>query len=274
MITFQIQPETESGPASDSKTLSIKNSVDEITLREFVDFQLLLADADAYIAEFLKLEGEESIECASAWDAQQWIGFYSFLASAVGIFGNCDIYDLMELPKDMAINGEQGGDSLVALFKLVTGAISSYEPQMINKFNYKGKTFLVPPKIASNLGRPEYGPGTKTIEFIEALQVEHVFGAKGEDGEFLIKDRRYHTDLGIMAAICRMVKPDGTVERLPLDMNERRNFISQRIKFFENIPIRVALDVGFFLLSSSESLKLTHTLDGSFSLMRAMRRKL
>ena len=111
----------------------------------------------------------------------------------------------------------------------------------------------MPLRVLDAVGNVHHAPELTTIEAIEALQIEHVYSAK-KNGKFIIKDRRYHTDLGIVACICRKELKGGTLENMPLDMVQRRKWVQRRMKAFEKLPMSIALDVAFFLTNSKKNL--------------------
>jgi len=247
-------------------SLFCPESVKEITLRDFVDYSLVMQDAPEKLKELSKLQDPElqQIEYAK-WSQIDLHNYYVFIAKCLSCLckvqqgkvkqrANLEQILNLKIGSPEAVDTESY-DSLFALFKLVSGIINSYEPKERQYFEHKGKRFAVPTKFIDDYGRSRYAPNMTTIEALEALQVEHVFSAKGEDGELVYKDRYYHTDLGVMAAICRECDKGGTViDALPLDMHERESFLARRIKFFSDVTMDIALDVDFFLLNSKRIL--------------------
>ena len=221
----------------------------EITLRQWVDAILCLQDAPENVQQFLKGDSES----VSSWDLVDWSVYYTTLAEFVSIFckGEHDVISL--IPKGSLIDNT-AQDGIGALFGLLIQAVTDYKPQAREQFKHKGDIYKLPIRVLDAVGNVHHAPDVTTIEAVEALQIEHVYSAKDDNKQFVIKDRRYHTDLGIAACICRKVLEDGTLERMPLDMNKRRFWVKKKMKDLEDLPMSVGLDISFFLINSKRNL--------------------
>jgi len=235
------------------KEIKFRSHPSEITLAQYTEMQILLQDAPEHIAPMLDGGSEDLPQ----WTPWQWQEFFIFIASVLSIFTDEDFEALLDIPQTpkSGLIEEDAGHSLVALFYTITNAIGQYAPKERSKFVHNGITYLVPSTLTRNISAPVLGPGISTIEAVEALQLQHVLGVVTDDKLKMI-DRRYKTDLGVMACLCRAIGKDGKVEQMPLDINQRRAFVEKRMMIFESVTMDVAFDVSFFLTNSSEVLKI------------------
>lgn len=228
------------------RTVSLPSRADEITLKNWSDWHMMRKDAPVWFNEIQTKTADEQNEIILQWDESKWFQYIVHIAKEISIFCSESLEFLVagSTPDD----DESAG--LLAMYRLVLENVATYTPKMRDRFTHKGQTFIVPPSIVDNWGNKTPGAKIKTIEAIEALQVEHVYTGKDENGNFLIDNHKYHTDLALVAVLCRKINKDGTLEKMPLDFIERRKFIDRRMKFFEDVPMPVALDVDFFLRNS------------------------
>lgn len=275
MLIFELVREYEGkdGARRETCTIYAPESAEEISLKDFVDYNLTMkSDAPETLKQALEAEtDEEKNEIIANWSPMDWQDYYIFIAKVVSTViymeqgskrVKADMTTLLNMKKGSPIPDiENDADSLFALYARINSIIWSYQPKEEEFFTHKGKRFKMPDKFIDNYERTMYAPNISTIEAIEALQIEHVFSAKSKEGEFFYKDRYYHTDLGVMAAICREVNDKGEViEQLPLDMHQRNKFIQNRMKFFEDISMSIGRDIDFFLQTSKKTLLRTHLL--------------
>jgi hypothetical protein len=294
MLIFELEREYvgKDGARKETCTIYAPETAEEITLKDFVDYNLTMqSEAPEALKEAISAETEEEKnELIANWTAIDWQDYYIFIGKVVSTViymqkgdkkVKGDMLTLLSMKKGSPMpDVESEADSLFALYSMINQIIASYEPKETEFFIHKGKRFKMPDKFIDNYERTMYAPNISTIEAIEALQIEHVFSAKSKEGEFFYKDRYYHTDLGVMAAICREVNEAGEViEQLPLDMHQRNKFIQNRMKFFEDISMSVGRDVDFFLQTSKKTLLRTHqlgqrlrTLTVIFEARRALRK--
>lgn len=231
MLEFDIET------PSDVVPVKMKDKPSEITLLEIVNLDILINNKMPLHLKELKKDDEID------WSPLQWSEYYVFMAEVVSQLCDKSLNDIIHLKKGSLIEPEEGAN-ICALYKHTMNNLVNYKAVEMQEFEFKGMTFRVPQKLMLNYGQQMYAPNISTIEAVEALQLQHVYESAKDEME----DYRYHTDIGIMAAICRRVD-DGVVEQMPLDMNARREFMNQRINLFSNITMDLALNVRFFLTS-------------------------
>lgn len=284
------------------ESLFAPSNAGEITLREYVDFQICMRDkAPEKLVELSKINDQnEWAESLAAWGSLDWNNYYIFLGNVLSVFiktktkngkfQKADILTILNLKKGQAFIDETSGDNLCALYRYIVKTINEYQPKELGHFEYKKMLFKVPDRLLDDYGRTMYAPEIKTIEAIEALQIEHVFSEKNKEGDYIYPDRLYHTDIGVMAAICRKSKKEETeegetkiipIETLPLNMTARQKFLQKRMKFFNDVPMTVALDIDFFLSNSKRISILTQArerhlriLTTTFALQRSQKKSI
>ena len=215
--------------------LELPSEVGEITMRKWVRCNDVLAQAP-------ELEGGEEAAAAQ----KNWLTFVAFAKRVIEVFAECD---LSEALAGISAQPNQQ-NSIVAMYSNLVSLVRDYVPKHRDTFKWKGATFALPETVRQSFEQVIVGANLSVMEATDALQIEHVFGAKNEDGSPAIEDARYHNDIALVASICRRVKHDGSLEMPPLDFIERRQWFDKRIELFADLPMDIALDVGFFLISS------------------------
>ena len=160
-----------------------------------------------------------------------------------------ELSDLLQIQLNNDINY-----SFESLLVLIVKNISKYNHSAIRQFEHKGQTFFLPQSAVDALGNVRHGSKLTTLEAVEAMQFDHVFNKVLSDGTKL-EDRRFRTDLALLATLCRKVKKDGKLETLPFETDERQKLIFQRMQLFEDVPLSVSLAINFFLQVSKDKSK-------------------
>lgn len=231
---------------SKRKEFRFPSKADEITMKKWMDFQLRKLDAPDFFKDFERLKPDEREAQMMTWDEEIWAEFFYTVADLISCVVDDNAVDLMRAMPAL----HDGRTSLMALYIELANIINGYEPVERQTFEWKGKTYIWPQRLVDQMGHAWYGQDLTTAEAIEALQVEHVYNAKNEKGEYILADRKYHVDVALVAVLSRRVSDDGTVENVPLEYNARRKHLEKRIEEFKDAPMSVCLDMAFFLKSS------------------------
>jgi hypothetical protein len=233
MLTLKFFITTENGEAE--KEINFSNQPHEISLRQWADLEMRRDKWPEWFKSHLQEDGEEIIE---GWDADQWSQAYYIFADCLSIFAtDASFEDILQAPPHGI-----DGPGLISAFFEVLFAVFSYKPKTVSHFIHKDERFLIPETVYNVPGKK-----LSTQEAIEALQVEHIYQAK-KDGKFRYEDRRWYTVLGIISALCRKIDPStNEPEKMPLEPNELDQWRRQRMDFFQDIKMDVAMDVAFFL---------------------------
>lgn len=237
--------------------LVIKDNPQEITLLDFVKFQNVIENLPENIKPIFAAETEQEQDIAlSQWDEMDLAQYFFEIGKLLRFFVYIDVGDdiLRASIEDILNMPPTGEDSLSALFMYVFDRIMKYKPTERKTFKHKGQVFQIPTSIAIGSNFKLFGAKMSSIEAIEALQLQHVYSDKKG------ADARYNSVIGVMAAICRKVDNKGNLEDMPLDSTERRAFMQERMDFFQDMPMDIALDVDFFLSNSNPVWKSTRSL--------------
>lgn len=231
------------------KRFSLPSSPSEITMRQWVDFLLIRDEFPKWMIDAEAANEKDRQKTYDEWTNENWIEFYINIGHALNVFiPDLDLRSL--LSKNLS---SEDGDSFLAIYIMLLKCIIEYRPKERKSFTWKGQKFMIPQSLIDSFGNVTIGAKLTTIEAIEALQLEHVFSGKDEKGEYILKDRKYHTDIALVAALCRKVT-GSRIEKMPLDFQKRRAFMDKRIKLFSDLTMDVALDVAFFLINSKRAL--------------------
>lgn len=230
---------------SDVVELRFPSGPDEITMRQWTDFMLRKAECPEFMLRLDTLDPSGKEVAMTAWGQLDWAEFFANCADLLATVVNQDSATLLKSMPPL----EDGQTSLLALYIELASCIEGYVPKQRKGFTHKGHDYVWPDTVVDNFGRSWAGQGLSTAEAIEALQTEHVYNAKDEQGVYVLADRKYHVDVTLTALLSRREK-NGKVEALPLKANERRAWIERRVKEFDDLPMSVALDMAFFLTSS------------------------
>lgn len=240
--------------SSRQEEIYFPETAEEITMRQWMDFQLALSKSPDFIRAVRDAEPSERDALIDSWGAEQWNGFLLNIAELLGTVVDEKSAGLLKI---LPATGENS-DSLMSLYAGLNTVISGYTPKHRESFDWNGATYLWPTKVADMVGRDWYGQELSTAQAVDALQIEHVYSAKDKNGQFAVEDRVYHVDIALVAVLSRKVLKNGELEQPPLEYNARMKHLDNRIKEFADLPMSVCLDMGFFLTSSKLELGLTH----------------
>jgi hypothetical protein len=236
------------------KNLNFPSSPDDITMRQWMDFQLKKLASPQFILDLWEAPIEDQNTTIETWKEREWSEFLVNTAEMLSCIVDAKTAELLHgLP---AIE-TGGGASVLTLYHEVDQMISGYVPQKRQSFEWKGSVYIWPEIVVDGIEREWYGHNLSTAQSIQALQTEHVYNAKDENGNFFVEDRRYHVDIALVATLSRKVLKDDVIETLPLDFNERMRHIENRIKIFADLPMSICLDMAFFLSSLKHASALT-----------------
>lgn len=201
------------------------------------------------------------------WDAARWREYAKLLLSMLGA-----VYTgtpaLLHTLRAYEYTYAADVRFIENIFVDVYTALHSREPQEVEYFNHKGKTYHVP---ADPNSAREY---LTWLEASTALQSDWVHsknlaGKKAPHGEIL---RNSST---IVAALARDVRVDpktGIAQTLPpsKDPKKAEADFARRVAAFQDLPASIAVDVGFFLTVSIHSSSLILSLALPLSLMNPL----
>lgn len=222
--------------------INVSISPHTITMRMWSDYWVKRSEMPDWFKTMEGMNENELSDYSKAFDESKVSEYMNCIATLVSCFCNKPNI-LRELPFS------ENDNSIIALFSKIIHSLYSYEPKYIESFEFKGQRFVFPKTITDQLGRDWVGQELSTGEAIEALQASHILNSKDEHGQYVLNDRKYHTDIALLASLARKVNEDGTIEKVPIETGEARVFFEKRTKFFEDAPMDIALDMGFFLSS-------------------------
>lgn len=227
-----------------TEKLNVSVTPDFITMRQWSDFWLCRAKLPEWFRDMESLSNDEMIEYSATFDEAKAAAYMRCVAELVACF--CDKPDLLRgLPFESSKD-----NSIVALYARIAQSIYTYEAKPRESFTHKGVQFVFPKSVIDSFGREWTGQELTTGESIEALQSSHVLNARNEFGEYVLGDRKYHTDVALLASLARKVGEDGTIEQVPIETGAMRQFFDERTRFFADVSMNIALDMAFFLSSS------------------------
>lgn len=245
-VSVQIQ-NTEEVSRWETKQITIALTPDEITMRQWTDFWIAKMAMPDTFNSIDSMTVEERTKYFASFDEMKWVEFASnclMLLSCV-----VDGSEGKTLLRNLPILDKTDDGILVLYFELLSN-IAQYEPKNREGFTHKGEKFVFPKATTDSVGREWFGSEITAGEAFEALQCAHILNAKNEFGEYVLNDRKYHTDIAMLATLARRVDENGNIEVTPVETLAMRHFFEHRIKFFSNVPMSVALDMAFFLKSS------------------------
>jgi hypothetical protein len=229
-----------------TRKIAVAMTPDAITMRQWSDFWLMKATLPE---KFNALDGmtemQRNAEFAEFTDAD-WA---MFAASALQLL-TCMVDDADKAFMQNLPIFSTSDNSILALYFTILSAVVNYQPVYRETFTFKGYTFLFPKKTADTMQRMWFGDELTAGEALEALQCAHILNQKDENGNYVLDDRKYHTDVALLATLARKINPDGLVEKVPVETLAMRQFYENRIEFFKDAPMSVALDMSFFFKSS------------------------
>lgn len=136
---------------------------------------------------------------------------------------------------------------VLTLFKLLNKCITDYAPKQLKEFNYKGKIFVIPHAVVDAFMN-ENNPNLTFGEGLLLLQAKHNYSkAIKADGQIADYSQYFYLLLTMLATLARQ---KGTNDVLPLNDVEIVEYTKKRIKYFEELPMNIALDFWFFFVNS------------------------
>lgn len=219
--------------------IEIPSKPSELTVKKWSDFHVYREN----LPEWAKVEDEEQLK---DWDAERWHKYIVHIAELLKIVSGCDLNSLLGLE----FNSD---NSILTIYAMFCQDILNYKPSIKEVFIHKGIKFAMPKNRIDRFGRTSYGTSLNTGQAIEALQGELMFNQKDEKGNYFLQDRKYHTDVMLLATLSRKIMPDGSLEVAPIGFDERSKWLDERCEFFSDAPLNLALDMDFFLLSSKKA---------------------
>lgn len=265
VVNLQIE-ETKNGKAHiKNQRLEIAVEVKDMSFRQWVNFHLLKDEWPEWLRKFSSLKPKEQEEKRREWDNVTLASYWMEMAKVVHNFttgGGLEEVLEINLLSPQFISQQMSEEnfpdfaSIEVLSRKIFTNLVRYKEQERTEFAHKGEHFIVPESEISKVGKYEQIvrlPHAKAGEVIEALQRAHIYGVKDDNNTFLIKDKRYYTDLAMVACICRRKLPNGELEKVPLGLDGFSTFINERMEFLADLPASIALDIGFFLLNFSKT---------------------
>src|SRR5690606_32651851 len=175
---------------SKEREFRFPQNADEITMREWTDFQLRKADAPEWFRKFERMSVEERETDMKAWDEDRWGEFFYTLADLLSCVVDANASEILRSLPPIS----DGKTALLTLYLTLDAVINGYQPKERSTFEWKGVQYVWPQKVVDTMGRQWWGQNLTTAEAIEALQIEHVYNAKDDKGVYIMADRKYHVD--------------------------------------------------------------------------------
>lgn len=249
MIEATIHIEKEA--STETRALLIPETMEEITARGFVDLLLTIEQWPQWVTKWASMSPQDQEDDMALWNEEEFAEYFLAMLAVVAATSGVNIEDLKHLPivRSSKISG------VIPLATNIINVALSYEATERERFTHKGINYVLPTSELIKIGSFEervFMPRESVGSVIEALQRQHIFSAKNDDGEFHVKDRLYYSDLAVVACLARREKEDGTLESPPLGLQEFSDFVNSRMQEFADIPADIFRDVGFFLLSLSK----------------------
>jgi hypothetical protein len=238
-MTITVEIETVNG--IEQKEITLNSLPHTVTLRQFVDADLLIKEAGN--ATDL-LTGAVAITEATP---KQVIDLYAFCTDFLKIF----VTDGAEYLPYLKVGGSEATE-LINIFNTIFTNIRQYEPSERKEFTFKGRRYIVPSTSVTVFGK-KLSADTTVLQNILAFELERIYLSKDKEGNEAIRGGQYHSIIGVMACLCMEVFGDGTTDTLPISDKERDAYMGQKISFFGDMTMNIALDVDFFLQSSNNT---------------------
>lgn len=236
--------------------IEVPTRVQEISLKKWVDFMLIKESAPKWFKDVEAADHDLRNQLLSEWDESHWSEFYMLSAQLINSVIDADLMSLLNLQLVDHAEKAKAGQSLITIYLQINSMIVGYKPKRREMFAWKGSEYYFPIDLIDTLERKYTGGQLTTLEAIEALQIEHVYNVKDSNtGEHVMRDRKYHTDIALLAVLSRKKLRNDELEQIPLDFADRRRWIARRVKLFGDVPMDIALDMSFFLLNSKVILK-------------------
>jgi hypothetical protein len=250
-LSVNIQLATDSA-STKVLALEIATAVPDMTFRQWVDYHLLVENWPDWLQEFGTLSQDEQQEASQDWTDQQKAEYYLQVLKVIDCFSSGgSLADLCKIPLLSSADADTASIELIGR-KIFTGLASYVPSEDCHTFIHAGHTYKIQEddvlKIA-HIKQVTRLPGIEAGAVIEALQRAHIYNSTYEDGTHILNDRRYHTDLAMIACIARRQAPDGSLEAVPWGMENFASFVTSRMAELEDLPANIAINASFFLAS-------------------------
>lgn len=254
MRVFDLLLQAEGEDAPRKHRIQVANTMGEvngITSQQYVQFHLCLKEWPQWLIDYAALPQEEQSVAWGDFSNLQRGEYYREMARVVG---SCTTGGGFKEVLNMDFSEGQGDTSAL---EVVAGeifeAIGGYSPQERSQFTHGGHTYVVPEKELVKVGnyeQPMYGKHLTVGSVVEAYHLAHIFGAKDEEGNDYMPDKRLWTELGMIASICRRKGRGGKLEQVNWGLAKYSDFVRKRMDALKGLPACVMVDVSFFLLNS------------------------
>lgn len=259
MISFNLI--IERGANQSETDVNVPETMAEFTAFRYVQTLEIINGAPDWLQKYFALPVDQQRSAFSELGDAKHSEYLQFLLQVIGAATGVDISDLLALP--MAEHDK----SVIPLAYMVLNIIGGYKPVEMNEFSHKGKRYVFPVSVITEIGefnQTTYGPNMKAGEVIEAMRRREIFGVRDESGNSKVKDGIYYSDLGMIASLARVKDANGQIEEPPLGLNEFSEFVNQRMNELKDLPADTFRNAAFFLINSS--LRYVHTLTSDLSL--------
>jgi hypothetical protein len=232
--------------------VKIRTNVHEITLLNLLHMEKLLAAQPKEVTEII-YNGLQNSE----YTMDTAMLFYSFCTDLLEIL----IEDKKQahLLNKIKVDDTDSKVNLIGLINIIFNDIFSYKPELINRFVFKNRDFIVPESVSNAFGTT-LGRNLTTLQTVLAFELERIYmGVSPENISERFDEDRYKSIIGIVSCICDEIIEDEdgnvTIVELPTNSADREDLLSERIRIFSDLPISTAFNVDFFLLSSNPIFK-------------------
>jgi len=231
----------------------------DFTLRDWADVEQLLGSAPLWAKVALGVRSVGSIKPAEDWDAAtdpagrwqpaRFTEYRDFLAQLLECFATTKTRPLLRGLRIAEDSSFEECELLADHCAAVLAAFyKAHEPQMRNAFAYRGEQYVI------QYDEQLYGKFLTWGEATEALQIQEQYAGTAQEER--TAEVFMQTSAHIVAAFARRVvrtdKKTGAFvcERKPQSLEAWGEHLAQRRTLFEDLPMDVVLDVGFFLTVS------------------------
>ena len=261
MLQFSLERQEPGADQATAITIKVAVELKDMLFKQYVNYVDCITNWPEWLRTYSQLPQDKQIEAFANFAPVRMADYWLKMTEIVSCFTTPDnaFYDLLELPINN--QGEELQASIAYLSSTIINNISTFTPDKNFKtFKHRGYTYHVPAAeevIIGELKQVTPGANVKTLQVVEALQRAQIFAGKDANGNFVLKDHKYHSDIAMVACMCRREEADGLLEELPLGEDVYASFIHQRVRELESLNAEDALSVCFFLTSSYMQLSST-----------------
>jgi|GEM_PF-6487854 len=233
MNIYSIEYQDEQGDLN-KEEIRLPSTASEVKMMQWEQYQQIPVPQ-----QLERLAEEEQ----SSLGFEHWLSVINYACKVLSLFS------VEESKLLSATYSAEDSDGLLAMFIQTISVLANYQPKYRAEFKHNGISYRFPEVVQQSFNQKLIGGKMSMGMAVDALQIEHVLSATDEQGKFVMEDQKYWLDISVVAAISRKVAK-GKVESVPLDWVERRKWLDNRIKAFEDLPMDIALDGTFFLQAS------------------------